>query len=130
MLRLAQDLEVQLIITPSSHFRPRFERGEVPAPIPGGPALYPPTQILAGSVVFFLKQAGWVCVGNPFTEVVTPQAALRGSLVSRARALAERGTGASLKSSFVVHCLLKKILHQPHSKAGCRRVYYMVRKPP
>ena len=40
MLRLAQDLEVQLIITPSSHFRPRFERGEVPAPIPGGPALY------------------------------------------------------------------------------------------
>jgi hypothetical protein len=38
MLRLAQDLEVQLIITPSSHFRPRFARGEVPAPIPGGPA--------------------------------------------------------------------------------------------
>jgi hypothetical protein len=33
----AQDTEVKLFITPSTYFRPRFARGEVPAPIPGGP---------------------------------------------------------------------------------------------
>ena len=34
----AQDAKVKLIITPPTYFRPRFARGEVPAPIPGGPA--------------------------------------------------------------------------------------------
>ena len=39
ILRSAQKAEVRLFITPSTYFRPRFARGEVPAPIPGGPAL-------------------------------------------------------------------------------------------
>jgi hypothetical protein len=35
----AQDAKVKLFITPSTYFRPRFARGEVPAPIPAGPEL-------------------------------------------------------------------------------------------
>ena len=35
----AQDAKVKRFITPSTYFRPRFARGEAPAPVPARPAL-------------------------------------------------------------------------------------------
>ena len=61
----AQDAKVKLIITPPTYFRPRFARGEVPAPIPGGPAAPLQKKRLSGKS-FLNRQVFWrVSSGGP-----------------------------------------------------------------